>query len=389
MSKQVESQSVAKAENPKTTGVLQRVKSGEEGEDFQEAASPFYESRFQANLATIPVRAVRPAMIQAKLTVGPANDIYEQEADRVAAQVVQRIHAPVSNSSTQGESVQRKDDDEELQLKPIAPIQRKEMSAGGEVSTDLESEINRARGGGQPLAPDLQAKMGEAMGTDFSGVRVHTDGRADALNQSVGARAFTTGQDLFFKRGEYQPGSRGGQELIAHELTHVLQQKEEKSESIRRTGGGSKFARSGAAPVIYSFLDAIDLAKIAPVSKEQHKEAQEALKNKAVQVKEKILPIEQRIRDRITIENSSGLHWINLLFTDLLPELIEAFNPLWQGYSAPDRGVNTINATIKKIKEFVYMGFDDCMDEKEAEESEKDIDGLLVFIKISLPINFN
>ena len=164
------------------------------------------------------------APIQAKLTVGPANDRYEQEADRVAAQVVQRIHAPVSNSSTEGQSVQRKEDEDELQLKPIAPIQRKEMSAGGEVSTSLESEINRARGGGQPLVPELQRKMGEAMGSDFSGVRVHTDGPADALNQSVGARAFTTGQDLFFKRGEYQPRSRGGQELIAHELTHVVQQ---------------------------------------------------------------------------------------------------------------------------------------------------------------------
>jgi hypothetical protein len=164
------------------------------------------------------------APIQAKLTVGPANDRYEQEADRVAAQVVQRIYSPVSEPSTKAESVQRQEEDEELQLKPIAPIQRKDMSAGGEVSTDLESEINRARGGGQALAPELRLKMGEAMGADFSGVRVHTDGRADALNQSVGARAFTTGQDLFFKGGEYQPGSRGGQELIAHELTHIVQQ---------------------------------------------------------------------------------------------------------------------------------------------------------------------
>jgi len=164
------------------------------------------------------------APMQAKMVVGEANDRYEQEADRAAAQVVQQIHAPVSNSSAQGSSVQRQQEQDELQKKAIAPIQGKEMSAGGEVSTSLESEINRARGGGQPLVPELQAKMGEAMGSDFSGVRVHTDGPADALNQSVGARAFTTGQDLFFKRGEYQPGSRGGQELIAHELTHVVQQ---------------------------------------------------------------------------------------------------------------------------------------------------------------------
>lgn len=196
------------------------------------------------------------APIQAKLTVGPANDKYEQEADRVAAQVVQRIHAPVSNSSAQVESVQRREEEDELQLKPIAPIQRKEMSEGGEVSSDLESEINRARGGGQALAPEMRLKMGEAMGADFSGVRVHTDGRADALNQSVGARAFTTGQDLFFKRGDYEPGSRGGQELIAHELTHVVQQGERYSKSIQRNGDEKKEGEN-----------VIDATKITPLGR--------------------------------------------------------------------------------------------------------------------------
>nr|MCM0593799.1 DUF4157 domain-containing protein [Gloeotrichia echinulata DEX184] len=63
-----------------------------------------------------------------------------------------------------------------------------------------------------------------AFGADFSGVKVHTDGQSDQLNRSIQARAFTTGQDVFFRQGEYNPGSRGGQELIAHELTHVVQQ---------------------------------------------------------------------------------------------------------------------------------------------------------------------
>jgi hypothetical protein len=67
--------------------------------------------------------------------------------------------------------------------------------------------------------------MGQAMGADFSGVKVHTDAQSDQLNQSIQAKAFTTGQDVFFRQGEYNPGSRGGQELIAHELTHVVQQK--------------------------------------------------------------------------------------------------------------------------------------------------------------------
>jgi hypothetical protein len=63
-------------------------------------------------------------------------------------------------------------------------------------------------------------------GVDFSQVKVHNDAVSDQLNQSIQARAFTTGQDVFFRGGEYDPGSRGGQELIAHELTHVVQQNE-------------------------------------------------------------------------------------------------------------------------------------------------------------------
>jgi hypothetical protein len=66
--------------------------------------------------------------------------------------------------------------------------------------------------------------MGESMGHDFSGVRVHDSPESDALNKEINAKAFTTGQDIFFKQGEYNPGSSGGQELIAHELTHVVQQ---------------------------------------------------------------------------------------------------------------------------------------------------------------------
>jgi hypothetical protein len=62
------------------------------------------------------------------------------------------------------------------------------------------------------------------MGADFSSVKVHTDSTANELSQSIQAKAFTTGKDIFFKQGTYDPHSRGGQELLAHELTHVVQQ---------------------------------------------------------------------------------------------------------------------------------------------------------------------
>ncbi|MDB9343303.1 DUF4157 domain-containing protein [Nodularia spumigena CS-586/05] len=198
--------------------------------------------------------------IQAKLSIGEPGDRYEQEADRVASVVVQRINAP----SSTGESVQREaipeeedelqmkpladsiqrqeDDEEELQMKSLADsiqrveiddeeelqmksqVQRREAIGGGEASTDLESSINSARGGGQAIAPNIREPMEVAFGADFSGVKVHTDGQSDQLNRSIQARAFTTGQDVFFRQGEYNPGSRGGQELLAHELTHVVQQ---------------------------------------------------------------------------------------------------------------------------------------------------------------------
>jgi len=88
----------------------------------------------------------------------------------------------------------------------------------------VETAIQRARGGGQALDTTARAQLEPAFGADFGRVRVHTDGEADQLNRALHARAFTTGSDIFFRQGAYQPGSSGGRELLAHELTHVLQQ---------------------------------------------------------------------------------------------------------------------------------------------------------------------
>jgi Domain of unknown function (DUF4157) len=186
-------------------------------------------------------------LIQAKLTVGEPNDVYEQEADRVAAEVVSKIHAPQNVSTNQATSVQRQvvdNDEKELRMKPL--IQCKSDMGRMAVSPEIESSIQQARGSGQPLAESIRTPMEQAFGTDFSGVRVHTDERSDRLNRSVGARAFTTGQDVFFKQGEYSSGSRGGQELLAHELTHVVQQNSGIScNDTQQHSGSKKIARTG------------------------------------------------------------------------------------------------------------------------------------------------
>jgi hypothetical protein len=93
-----------------------------------------------------------------------------------------------------------------------------------EVTPEVESAIQQSKGGGHALDGGVQKQMESSFKADFSGVRVHSDANADTLNQSLSSRAFTTGKDVFFKQGEYNPGSSGGRELLAHELTHVVQQ---------------------------------------------------------------------------------------------------------------------------------------------------------------------
>ncbi len=92
------------------------------------------------------------------------------------------------------------------------------------IDPEVESAIERKRGGGQALDGSVRLQMERAFGSDFSGIRVHTDSEAHALNHAVDAVAFTTGQDIFFRQSAYSPGSSAGRELLAHELTHVVQQ---------------------------------------------------------------------------------------------------------------------------------------------------------------------
>ncbi|MEW6499018.1 MAG: DUF4157 domain-containing protein, partial [Cyanobacteriota bacterium] len=122
----------------------------------------------------------------------------------------------------QREVMPEEEQEKELQMKPM--IQRQSSEDGQPASPDLEASIQQARGSGQPLAQSIREPMEQAFGADFSGVKIHTDAQSNQLNHSIQAKAFTTGQDIFFREGAYEPGSRGGQELIAHELTHVVQQ---------------------------------------------------------------------------------------------------------------------------------------------------------------------
>ncbi|HOW46974.1 MAG TPA: DUF4157 domain-containing protein [Rubrivivax sp.] len=103
-------------------------------------------------------------------------------------------------------------------------LARARSGEGDDETEAVERSIDQARGAGQGLDHHTQRQMESAFGANFGSVRIHTDSRADSLNRALSARAFTTGTDVFFRQGEYSPGTSTGRELLAHELTHVVQQ---------------------------------------------------------------------------------------------------------------------------------------------------------------------
>jgi len=226
-------------------------------------------------------RAARNAA-QRQMEVGAAGDAHELEADAVAREIMsssgavetqraaeeedemqlKRVQREADNDlddNAEGEAedeelqlkrIQREaeggeSEDEELQLKRVQRYegeedieeeamadrkfaQREAMPevgmAGGAASADTSSAVDGARGGGQPLGEGVRNEMESHFGADFSAVRVHQDSQAADLNDRLSARAFTTGSDIFVGREGLNTGSRGGKELLAHELTHVVQQ---------------------------------------------------------------------------------------------------------------------------------------------------------------------
>jgi hypothetical protein len=219
---------------------------------------------------TIGNRAVS-RFLQAKLKVNKPGDVYEQEADRVAEAVMRMPGPPISRAreweqGRQGEAetatLQRKcaacasgqglcpkcAEEERMQRKPLAAqitplVQRQVMEEPDEEDETLQTKKAPAascslegeesvppivyevlRSPGQPLDQATRAFFEPRFGYDFSHVRVHTDTPATESAAAIKARAFTVGSDIAFGAGEYAPQSAAGQKLLAHELTHVIQQ---------------------------------------------------------------------------------------------------------------------------------------------------------------------
>ena len=115
------------------------------------------------------------------------------------------------------EEVQAKEDEKELQMSTSG-------EANPEDTSNLESNLNSSKGSGSPLSGNVKGEMESGFGTDFSNVKIHTDSKATQMNQQLGSQAFATGNNIYFNEGKYNPNSQSGKHLLAHELTHTIQQ---------------------------------------------------------------------------------------------------------------------------------------------------------------------
>jgi hypothetical protein len=188
-----------------------------------------------------------PVAAMSELTVGAPGDRYEREADALAGRVMAMPEAAVQRRDLEEEppEVQAQvEEEEEPEVQTQVEEEEKPVQTKGEaapaVTPPIRAELEATRGSGEPLARDVRGFMEPRFGRDFDAVRVHTDARAGGLARQLRAQAFTRGADIYFASGKYGPYSPAGKRLLAHELTHVIQQRSVPDLQRRITSGGER-----------------------------------------------------------------------------------------------------------------------------------------------------
>jgi hypothetical protein len=222
------------------------------GEDHKAESSSSPMTRFAHDFSRIPVYSQAPVSLQTKLVVNTPGDIYEQEADRVSEQVTSVPEPQLQRACACGGACPRCGDKQaahdQMQTERVRSTDSGEIAAPHTVHEVLDSP-------GQPLDPTTREFMEPRFGHDFSRVRVHTDGAAVSAARDVQARAYTVGRDIVFGSGQYAPSTAEGKKLLAHELTHVVQQSHTKqSSALQRQatfiGGPGTTAKEKDRPLV-------------------------------------------------------------------------------------------------------------------------------------------
>src|SRR6267142_859486 len=225
-------------------------------------ASPVASAGPQSDFARIPLSAPRPKM-RSRAAVKPAGDVFEREADEVAERVTGTEPKP---GSAVPQSIRPKHSESEggEQAKTIRRSQA--ASPKAESAPHPDAAVRAAKQGGTPLSSDLRSYFEPRFREDFSGVRVHTNSQAADGARAVQARAYTMGRDIVFGPGEFAPASTSGKRLLAHELTHVVQQKAGASTNTLQRVPAPPSGTGGAVPFDRSKIDVGTIPDIVAAS---------------------------------------------------------------------------------------------------------------------------
>src|SRR5579863_6694883 len=225
---------------------------------FAVAESPLLAS---AKRTPTTLRSLSGGALQTKLSVSNAGDSYEHEADRVADAVVRgpsSLPAAIASGITplaqrMPDGNAKKDEDKHLQKKgkdisddkkkDDSVAQKKGAGAAGSLETvgvpaQVESQIGRLSSGGDTLSGADKTYFQSRFSYNFNDVRIHTGAGAQTAAAALNARAFTVGQHVFFGSGEYRPQTSEGRHLMAHELTHTIQQSAPAARASRKVQRG-------------------------------------------------------------------------------------------------------------------------------------------------------
>lgn len=175
----------------------------------------------------------------------PEEEVAAKEDEEVAMQedeeVAMQEEEEVATKEDEEVSMQ---EEEEVATKEEEEVRKKSLaqrSGDGQATATpaLASQLSATKGGGRSLPKDVNQEMSQKIGSDFSNVRVHTDSKAAEMNDGLGAKAFAHGNDVYFNKGNFNPSKPEGKKLLAHELTHVVQQKGKIQPKIQKKSKGS------------------------------------------------------------------------------------------------------------------------------------------------------
>lgn len=232
--------------------IQKKIKTGKAGDKYEVEADKVADKVVNNSTNTGGLLQAKEEEVQQKAISETISTVQKQEVEKEEPVQKQEEEKVQQKEMKEEESVQKKEEEDKVQKKEMKeeePVQKKEEEDKVQTkeeekiqqktteeegvhkkeekdtkNSNIESKIKKTKGEGYPLGRGIKLEMDTAFKADFSAVRIHTDSTAIALCQEMGAQAFTNGRDIYFNKGKYNPKTKAGKELLAHELTHTIQQ---------------------------------------------------------------------------------------------------------------------------------------------------------------------